>query len=260
MVYYSGNLIVLREVIPLIILVLLASLIPSVLLFFFLRSNRKEDPEYKKECSKSLLRGVLCAAILVPINLVLQLLWRLTGIGKAYPLLDQLFSAFILAATVEEMLKFLMAKKSFTKQPEKTSRLDVIAFTTICAIGFGLIEDVVYVFETNIGQILVRGLLMGHAAYGLFIGLLYSKGMAKDSTLLKVLAVLIPTFLHGLYDFSLNEGLPDVFAFIAVLDTLFWTVFLIVMIFFVKKKRKDPVYTCPILSSEQVFSFPKSEQ
>ena len=90
-----------------IILVLLASFIPSVLLFFFLRSNRKEDPEYKKECSKSLLRGVLCAAILVPINLVLQLLWRLTGIGKAYPLLDQLFSAFILAATVEEMLKFL---------------------------------------------------------------------------------------------------------------------------------------------------------
>ena len=233
------------------ILILLASFVPSVLMFFFLRKNRDDDT-YRKTCGRLLWKGVFCAAGVALACAVLQIGWNLTGIGKTYPLVNRLFNAFVLAAGVEESVKFLTARGEIKKAPA-LSRLDVISFFAITAMGFGLIEDVVYALETNMGQILVRGVLMAHVSYGLLMGLLFSKGMEKSRRGLKVLGLLIPVIFHGLYNFSLDEGLPEVFGFIAVSIAAASAVFLIVMIFFIRKKRKDPAFTEPIGTERELI-------
>ena len=228
--------------------VLLLSFIPAILMFFFLRKNR-EDPEYQKACVKLLWKGVLSAALVTLADFIVVLLWGLTGLGDIHWLVDTLFKNFVIFATVEETVKFHTAKKAL-KEQMTVSRLDVISFMAIAAMGFGMIEDVVYMFESNIGQIIVRGVMMGHVGYGLMMGLIYSKGMKNNNKLSKFLALLIPILIHGLYDFSLNENLPDVFAFIAVLNAFAVTVFIIVMIFFIRKKRKDPEFTDPFIMKD----------
>ncbi len=233
----------------LVLLALLASFIPSILMFFFLRKNR-EDMEYRKYCGKVLWNGVLCAALVTLACAVLQLGWNLLGIGENSKLLNSLFNAFVLAAGVEESVKFFTAKKALKEIPALT-RLDVISITAITAMGFGLIEDVVYTMQSNIPQILIRGVLMAHVSYGLFMGLVYGKGIQKKSPGLKALGLLLPILFHGLYNFSLDEGLPELFSYIAVGSALVSTVFLVVMIFFIRKKRKDPEFTTPLYEEKQ---------
>ena len=231
-------------------LVLILASIPSVLFFFFLRNNR-EDPEYKKTCAGVFWKGVICAAVIILADFALQIAWNATGLGEKSPLVNELFRCFILFAGVEETVKFLTAKKNGLKKYSGVSRLDVIAFMAIAAIGFGLNEDIVYAMQTNIGQIIVRGALMGHVAYGLLMGLLYGKGLVKDSKALKALALILPIFFHGLYDFSLVDWMPDAFAFVAVLSAFASTVFIIVMIFFIRKKRKDPSFAESIFKEDE---------
>ena len=224
------------------ILVLLASFIPSLGMFFFLRKNR-DDKEYHKACGSLLLKGVLCAVGITLVDLVLKIFWGITGIGDKNWLIDALFHDFIVYAGAEEGVKFYFAKKSIKKELTEVSRLDIISFMTLAAMGFGLFEAVIYAVQTNIPQIIVRGILMGHVGYGLLMGLVYSKGVAEKKSIFKVLALLLPILVHGLYDFSLNDKLPELFMYMAVLNAIATTVFIIVMIFFIRKKRKDPAYT-----------------
>ncbi|MBQ6479047.1 MAG: PrsW family intramembrane metalloprotease [Erysipelotrichaceae bacterium] len=235
------------------VLVLLASFIPSILLFLFLRKN-KDDEDYRKTCDKLFWQGFLIATAVGLADAVIVLLWRLTGLGQKNVIVDLLFRTFIVNATVEETMKFLTGKRFIKKDLAKVSRLDVITYMAIAAMAFGLFEDIFYMFETNIGQILVRGFLMGHVGYGMVMGRLYGKGMKEDKTLYKVLGLLIPILLHGLYNFSLGEGLPDVFAFVVVTETFLVTVFLVYMIIFIRKKKNDPEFTEPIYQKNEALS------
>ncbi|MBO4818630.1 MAG: PrsW family intramembrane metalloprotease [Firmicutes bacterium] len=238
------------------VLVLLLSFIPAILMFFFLRKNR-EDPDYRKACGKLLWKGVLSAALVTLADLIVVLLWGLTGLGDIHWLVNALFKTFVIFATVEEAVKFRTAKKALNEQ-RAVSRLDVISFMAISAMGFGMIEDVVYMLETNIGQIIVRGVMMGHVGYGLIMGLIYSKGMKNGSKFAKFLGLLIPILIHGLYDFSLTENLPEVFDFLAVLNAFGVTVFIIVMIFIIRKKRKDPEFTVPFITKDEETAVPEA--
>ena len=161
-------------------------------------------------------------------------------------LIDRLFTCFLVNAFVEEICKFLTARKTIRSDADRVSRLDIISYMTISAISFGLLEDVVYMFATSIGQIIVRGVLMGHVPYAMVMGLFYGKAAAENKPVYKVLAILVPVLLHGTYNFCLTDGMPDITAFIVVTEVLAETVFMIFMIFFIKKKRNDPVYTCPV--------------
>ena len=235
------------------VLVLLASFIPSVLLFLFLRKN-KDDGDYRKSCDKLLWQGVLITTAVGLADAAVVLLWRLTGIGEKNRIVDLLFRTFVVNATVEETMKFLTGKKFIKKDLAKVSRLDVIAYMAIAAMGFGLFEDIFYMFQTNIGQILVRGFLMGHVGYGMIMGRLYGKGMKEGKTLYKVLGILVPILLHGLYNFSLGEDLPEVFNFVVVTETFIVTAYLIYSIFFIRKKRNDPEFTDPIYPEKKALS------
>ena len=59
----------------------------------------------------------------------------------------------------------------------KVSFLDVMAYTAISAIGFELIEAFIYLFSTNVPQVLMRGVTSMHPAFGLVMGYIVAKGI-----------------------------------------------------------------------------------
>ena len=227
------------------------SFIPSILTFFYLRSFRKDDEVYHKDCQKLLFSGFGICALVMLFGLVLRLPWVFLGLGKNNPMLENLFMCFVITALCEETAKFLAARKYIYKDTGKTSRLDVYAYITIAALSFALLEDVIYAISSNAGQIIVRGVLMGHVPEALIMAHFYSKAVEEKKTVYKVLAFLLPILLHGTYNFLLKDGLPEWTAMVELtlvaVETIctYYTLF-----FFLRKKKDDPAYTRPIFTQE----------
>ncbi|MBQ5443867.1 MAG: PrsW family intramembrane metalloprotease [Erysipelotrichaceae bacterium] len=228
------------------IIALILSFIPSILMFFFLRNNRKNDEEYKKDCTRLLFQGIAICGVVMLLGALFRIPWNLSGIAKDKPMLDRLFVCFVVNAFCEETAKFLFARKYFMKNREKTSRLDIISFLTISAISFALLEDIVYVFGTNIAQIIIRGVLMGHVPNQLMMGQLYGKGIAEKKPVFRFLGFIVPMLMHGLYNFLLTPDLPEWTAFVEIGLVASEFIYMIRMIFFIRKKRNDPEFTRPV--------------
>ena len=230
------------------VLALIVSFVPSVLMFLFLLNNRKDDEEYQKNCTKLFWKGVPISLLVCLMDLILTLVFSFSGLSEAPELLKDVFKCFVINATVEETCKFLVANKYIKADRERVSRLDVISYLTIAAISFGLVEDIVYMFSTNVGQIIVRGVLMGHVPYELFMGLFYGKGLAENNKGCKILAFVVPILFHGSYNLLLKESMPDWSAVVVITEVFIEVIFLVYMIFFIRKKRNDPQYTSPIFA------------
>lgn len=230
-----------------IIIALLASYIFPLLLYFFLKSNHKEDEAYKKDCRSLLFRGILLAFPVFLFSLACNILFNLSGLSRTFPLARTLFTAFILQAFSEELMKYLAGRKVTNKRRSTLSFLDTMAFTTIPAIGFELMESVVYLFESNVPQILVRGFTNMHAVFGLTTGFILAKGYKKGSKHPAIPAILPVTLIHGLYDLCLSEGIVDTdWSLISLLIAVISLILSISSFFFIRKARKKPYYTEPL--------------
>ena len=231
------------------LLSLLVSYIPCVLLFVYLRNLRKEDTDYRKNCTRLLRNGILCAFAVILLAFAVNLAWKLTGFAKSSPLLKVAFEEFIMAALIEEFVKYKTAGKVIKKNKNGITWLDCIAFTAIVGIGFQVIESIVYVFETNVIQILVRGFTMGHPAYGMLMGYFTGKALYTKKRSYNALAFGLPFLIHGMYDFSLADefqALNDNLVFVPFIIIFIELTILIRMLFLIKKERRLEKFTTAI--------------
>ncbi|MBQ3459282.1 MAG: PrsW family intramembrane metalloprotease [Solobacterium sp.] len=226
---------------------LLASFIVPLAMFFFMKSSHKDDENYQKDCNTLLLKGSLLAPPVFLFSLAMNLLFTFVFKGNASPLLKAIFKAFFLAALSEEIMKYLVANKTIQNNKAKVSFLDVMAYTCIAAIGFELMEAVVYVFITNVPQILVRGITCMHGTFGLIMGYILAKQWKTDKNASPVLAILAATLIHGAYDFCLNEIVYEgAGGYIALAIAIFCLAVNIFSFFYIRKKREEAYYTEPL--------------
>jgi RsiW-degrading membrane proteinase PrsW (M82 family) len=228
---------------------LLVSCIPSILLYIYLRNLRIEDPGFRSNCRRLLVKGIFCSVGVALLALTINIVWSISGFAKDSPLLKEAFKAFVMAAFVEELVKYLTANKVIRKNCETVSRLDCMAFCAIVGIGFQVIETVVYLLESNVIQILVRGFTMGHPAYGMLMGRIIGESLYEGKRSCSFKAVAVPLVLHGMYDFSLAEE------FQAINDNLVFVPFILIFIelfilirslVLIKRERKGETYTKPL--------------
>ena len=225
---------------------LLVSLIFPIALYLFLRSAHKGDEEYKKDCSRLLLHGLLLGFPVFGFSLLCNIVFRITHISDAFPFAETVFKAFILHAFSEELMKYLLARKTIRKNHSRVSFLDLMSFTAISAIGFELMEAVIYFFSTNIPQILVRGITNMHAAFGLTTGFILAKKYKKNPKASAAVAVLVPTLFHGVYDLCLDDALVERWGGLSLLIAILCLILTIAVYFFMAKARKKEYYTQPL--------------
>lgn len=233
---------------------LLVSFIFPFVIFIFLRGAHKDDAEYKKDCTKLLLKGLLLGFPVFGFSLLCYFIFRITHITDAYPFVQVIFEAFVLMAFSEELMKYLLAKKTINKNFASVSFLDLMSYTTISAIGFEIMEAVVYLFSTNVPQILVRGVTSMHAAFGLIMGYILAKGIRKNGKMSIMPAVLIATIIHGTYDLVLDPSLIDKWGGLALALAILCMGLNLYNFYWMSKARKNPYYTDPLFTEAAISS------
>ena len=231
------------------VLALLGSFVPSVIMFLCLRKSGGDRPDYRSDCNRALLYGLLCPLAVILAAAILQILGNLAGLKNCHVLIREAYTNFILHSLVEEVFKFLFFLMVLKKAKSNYSWRDMTAFMVFVGIGFGLPEDIMYMIGSDVGQILVRGFLLMHGGYGFIMGYYYGKSLYTGKKGYRVVAVLLPFLLHGIYDFGLTPELlemNDNLAFISISMALVGVVVLIRMIVFFARAGKKEKYISPL--------------
>lgn len=131
--------------------------------------------------------------------------------------------SFLGVALVEEFCKWLMLYFVGYKNDEFDELFDIIVYSVFVSLGFAFFENILYVFNyLDIKTVILRALsaIPGHACDAIFMGyyLNIAKRQAnkyrKDLERKNIkLSIIIPTILHGIYDFCLLSG-KSIFIFI----------------------------------------------
>jgi len=192
-----------------VLLLVLSAIVPvGVFLFFIYRKDTEKEP--LKLLGKCLLWGCIIAIPAVLIDLVLGLF----NVFHA-PFFRSFYEAFVVAALVEELLKFLCLYWIIWKHKEFDQFFDGIVYAVFVSLGFALVENIGYVLEHGFATSIVRAILAvpGHGLYGVVMGYFFSLArFATDPSKRKKmlwLCVLLPVIFHGIYDFILMYTTSD---------------------------------------------------
>lgn len=118
-------------------------------------------------------------------------------------------TAFLLAAFWEELLKFLLLRLGSWRHPSFNYRFDGIVYGVSVAVGFAVLENIMYVSMYGMQTAIVRAFTAVplHAFCGAVMGIIYSyskkasiDGNKGASLVYTLLAWLVPLAIHGIYD------------------------------------------------------------
>ena len=152
-------------------------------------------------------------------------------------------NAFIMAALIEEILKFVGVTLAAKRRGTIENRFDAVLCGAIVGIGFQLLEDALYVDPSgSLFTTLIRTLTPFHFTFGALMGLFYGEARATGKKGFYVLAILVPFAAHGLYDFAQDliniSDLTFVLFFVSILAMLALTIVMMVKIHKWSKSEK----------------------
>ena len=212
-------------------LLFIISVAPVAVIGWFIWSRDKE-----KESSKLLVRlfcgGLFSCVLVVLVSWILDFLFpAISNLNSSQGFIPLLFNVFVGIALVEEFCKWLMVYTLSFKHKEFDYFYDGIVYSVFVALGFACIENLIYVLSSGIGTGILRAVLAvpGHACDGIFMG--YYLGLAKiadlhgrkkEKSLNLFLSILVPTLLHGIYDYCLmTENAFFIIAFFAFVIVMY---------------------------------------
>lgn len=135
--------------------------------------------------------------------------------------LQVLFYAFIGVALVEELCKWIMVRFIAYNHKEFDEVYDIIVYAIFVSLGFAFVENIIYVMSSvKLITAFLRAIsaVPSHACDAVFMGYYlsiakqYAERNDKESeTKNIILSIVIPTVLHGIYDFCIMSGYTILF-------------------------------------------------
>lgn len=145
---------------------------------------------------------------------------------------------FVVVAFSEEGFKYLLLKMRTWRAPAFNCQFDGVVYAVFVSLGFALWENIGYVLRYGFQTAVLRAVtaVPGHACFGVFMGAWYgpakrycNMGRAGASQGCRLMAFLLPAFLHGSYDFLASVESADYqWIFPAFVAVLFLVAFLVV--------------------------------
>lgn len=191
------------------------------LIVIYRKDTEKEPPGLLFKC---LILGCVAA---VPILFIEVFVSSFNNFSSAF--LYSFYEAFLVAAVVEEGIKFLFLYLIIWKRKEFDQYFDGIVYAVFVSLGFALVENIMYVFQYGFGTAITRAVLSvpGHGLFGVTMGYFFSlaKFSGRNRTGLLWLSFLIPVLFHGMYNFLLmflgeNENALIILLLLAAFVTL----------------------------------------
>lgn len=119
------------------------------------------------------------------------------------------YEAFAVAALCEELCKYGLLRIGSWRNINFDYRFDGIVYGVAVAVGFALLENILYVMDGGLYTALMRGVLAVplHAFCGVFMGIFYGaakklsiEGRHGTAAAAHIGALAIPMLIHGIYD------------------------------------------------------------
>ncbi len=225
------------------------SLMPCILLFLYLRRQKKDEPLYKKLCNKALLRGVISVIPIAVLSCIFNIVIKAAVAKNDNAILYSFLYTVVVLAFVEELVKFFSTKKFIKKNDYAYSWVDVTVFTTIVAIGFSLIETVTLGIGESIPVVLIRAISFPHVGYGFIVGYFLGKSMKLNKPAMQAAGFVVALIIHGAYDFSLQEDvlmINDILVFLPFILTVVDIILVVVLIKFIRKSKHEEQFIEPL--------------
>ena len=145
---------------------------------------------------KSMLRFWFCGAVALLIGIFLPLQKDLFyGMN---PLLTGFLTAFLLAALIEEVLKYLLFRLAIFRNKEVVTWMDAIIAAVFVGAGFGMMEALNYVLGGAVN--ILRAFVPMHLFFQFVMGYFYGKARVTKQKKYDVYALAVPILLHTLFD------------------------------------------------------------
>ena len=222
-------------------ILLFLAIIPIVLIMTYVyKKDRNKEPT--KLLVSLFIFGILSCFLTLALTEMLGVLIPFFALDmKNLSLFEILIQVFIGIALIEEFSKWIMAYQIGYKSKEFDEVYDSIVYAVFVALGFAFFENLLYVLSNrSIFVGVFRGILAvpGHACYGLYMGYLFSiaklyskKGRPDLEKLYLALSLIVPTILHGIYDYCIFSGLT-------LLIIFFFDFVILLFIFSIKRLKK----------------------
>ena len=182
---------------------IILALLPGVSIALYIHFRDKYEPEPVGLLVLSFFLGVVGMFIAWGLTIAIeQFVWI-----DEHDLQQQAVHAFLMVAFVEESSKFLFARGVLFRNSNFDEPFDGIVYTVMIGMGFASAENILYVVEGGGSTAIVR-MFTAVPAHGLFAVLMgYYLGKAKFHTnrifLYSVVALVVATLFHGVYDYFL---------------------------------------------------------
>lgn len=144
--------------------------------------------------------------------------------------IELFYYVFFGIALIEELSKWLMIYLVTYKNKYFDETYDMIVYSAFVSLGFAAFENLLYVYQNGISTGILRALtaIPGHTCYGVMMGYYLSKSKIdilnnnkKSYKQNILLSIIIPTLIHGVYDYCLFSS--------NIYLLLFFILFLILM-------------------------------
>ena len=210
------------------ILLIAAAIIPAVILMIWVYKSDRLERERPSVLWRLVKAGIFSSLLAMLAEWILGAALRV--IIKSRGVLYNLILYFIVVAVSEEVCKYMMLKKNTWNHPEFNCQYDGVVYAVFVSLGFAVWENISYVMNYGFSTALARAVtaIPGHACFGVFMGVFYGvakrfelQGEEHTAKTARVLCVVFPVILHGIYDYIAtleSNGSTAVFiVFIAIL-------------------------------------------
>lgn len=222
-----------------------AAVLPALALIIYVCKADKLEKEPVGLIAKLVLLGVLSTFMALVTETVGELILNMLAIRSQT--LYSFLTFFLVVGLSEEGFKYLLLKKLTWKNENFNCRFDGIVYSVCLSLGFALWENLSYVANYGISVAVARALtaVPGHASFGVIMGAFYStaKGFSlmgdeEKSKRCRNAALIVPTLVHGLYDFVASaQTYLSTLVFLALIAAVFIVSFKIL-----KKMSKNDGY------------------
>ena len=183
---------------------------PSAVLMWYIWKKDTVEKEPFGLLAKLFGFGALTVISAIILELGAEALFGIIlGDGVLYTLVEN----FIGVALIEELGKYVVLRKVTWKHPEFNYTFDAVVYAVAASLGFATVENIMYVFMNGVGTAVLRAVISvpGHCAFSVFMGYYYGRARRchayndeKGARHFLRLALLVPTLLHGAFDFCLT--------------------------------------------------------
>lgn len=201
-----------------------SAVVPSILLFWYIRA-RDKNPEPHGLLLKTFLLGAIICVPVIPLAIGLEELGQGLAVGVWGSAMVQ---AFLGAAIPEELFKYLVLRGYVWRKHHFDEPLDGVVYGATASLGFATLENILYVGKYGLGTAVVRAIsaVPGHAFTGVVMGAFVGRArFAPPEQRLGLLAAGLgwAILLHGFYDAFLFTHTEFAFlAFVVLFIEISW--------------------------------------